>query len=340
MLLSVPPFAAGPGEQEVERLICASVVSDNTSVYDQMEQIRDASMRHNPPLGLHAVLLYQSGWFVYWAEGPGSALRALLERVRRDDRHEAQRVVHHSRGKRFLSTPWSMMMSRSHDTPAEFGLRVTAIRQMMEQGRQFAPTSVIRRLSAPMRLPAARHLPDPEAFHRVGVCGVANEAFDLVAWLGAQQGQPLAHRRFAGEVDLDSGSDYVEFMQDGHPCRVIAISRHGLLHGLRRAFLPDWPLLLLVMSGQPKRDDALMDRVRDACQGLPCCPALMGIAPDTETHARMASRSRSEGLHYLHGAPIASHDCGAIWHEAREQLKRLGAPASSIWPMTEPLLAA
>jgi Sensors of blue-light using FAD len=340
VLVPVPPNPAKPGEQEVERIVCVSKVSDNTSVYDQMEQIRRAAIAHNPPMGVHAVLIYQSGWFIYWVEGPAEALRKLVKRVSRDDRHEAQRVVHRSHGPRYLPTTWSMMMSRSREPQAEFGLRVAALSQAMEQGRQFSPTSLVRQLSTPLRLFKARSLADPETFHRVGVCGVGNEAFELVAWLGEKHGQTLAHRRSAGEVDLDTQSDYVEFMQDGHPCRVIAISRHALLHGLLRVFLPDWHLLILLMSGQPKRDDALLDRVREACQGLPGCPHLLGIAPDPETHIRLAGRAQTENLTYLHGDPVSAHDWRAIWRQACVQLQRAGPPSRPVRAMSGQDLAA
>lgn len=331
MLRSLPSHKAAPGEEEIDRVVCASMASNTDGMYVQMEKIRSSALRHNRGEHVHAVLIAQSGWFVHWAEGPAAAVQALLERVRNDPRHHSSRVLHHSRGRRFLPTPWSMMLSPSPEPQALFGKRVMDLRLQYDQGRQFPPTSVIRRLSAPMRLTQARDLSDPESFHRIGVCASGNEAFDLVRWLARKHSVPLVTRRFAGEADHDGGSDYAEWMLGEHPCRVIAVARHGLLHGLRRVFLPDWPHLLLLFSGDPRRDDALMDRVRLACNNLPQRPELVGTAPDVTTHARMAQSAQSDGLCYHNGGLMSPQDSGAVWHTMSELLKRFGPPPNSAW---------
>jgi hypothetical protein len=195
MVHSPTPLATNTGDEEVERVICASMASNSNGLFAQMEAIRQSSLRHNARLGVHAVLISQSGWFVHWVEAPGSAARDLLARVRNDTRHHSQRVLHHSQGLRFLPTAWSMVLSPSTESAADFGTRVLDLRYMMEQGRQFAPTSVIRRLTAPMQLAMAQDRDDPEAYHRVGVCSAgANEAFDLVRWL-AQRHETTVHAR-------------------------------------------------------------------------------------------------------------------------------------------------
>jgi hypothetical protein len=336
---AISPYLAGPGVEDVERVICASVASSGKSVYWRMEQIRESALRHNLSCGVNAALLYQSGWFVHWMEGPGQTVRELLARTRLDPRHRDPRVIHQSRGQRLLLTPWSMMVSPSEESAEDFGRRVTALRQQMEHGRQYAPTSVIRRLSAPMRLPEALHLTDPESFHRIGVCSAGNEAFDLVNWLGEHYGEPAARRRFAGERDLDSASDYVEFMHGGYPCRVIAVSRQGLMHGLRRAFLPEWPLFLMLLSGHPRHDDALVSRMADACRGLPYSPDFLGIAPDRETHERMACMAEAQSLKYICAGVGPSQDLPAVWQAASEHLEQMGAPHTTIWPLSEALAA-
>jgi hypothetical protein len=127
-------------------------------MYVQMERIRSSALRHNRAERVHAVLVAQSGWFVHWMEGPAAAVQALQERVRQDPRHHSSVLLHHSRGRRFLPTPWSMMLSPSPEPQALFGKRVQDLRLQFTQGRQYAPTSVIRRLSAPVRLAQARTL--------------------------------------------------------------------------------------------------------------------------------------------------------------------------------------
>ncbi|MBK6927439.1 MAG: BLUF domain-containing protein [Comamonadaceae bacterium] len=187
----LPPLEAQPGEEEVERVICASLAWDRNGVYATMEDIREHALRHNPAVGIHVALLYQSGWFLHWAEGPKQAVRTLFDRIRQDPRHHDQTVVHHSRGRRLLMTTWSMLLSPSSETPEQFGRRVLALREQMKRGRQYAPTSVVRQLMMPMRLPQAQSLPDPEAYHRVVVCAAyGNGAFGLVHWLAQQHSLP------------------------------------------------------------------------------------------------------------------------------------------------------
>ena len=335
------PFEAGPGEQEVERIVCASMATSSGSLYAQMEQIRAASLRNNSGAGIHAALVCQSGWFVQWAEGPGDALRRLMERVKRDMRHHSPHVVHHSRGVRLLPSPWSMVLSQSTSDAVEFGRRVLDLRKQMEHGRQYAPYSVMRRLSAPLLLPQAQAQDDPEAFHRVGVSSAgSNEAFDLIGWLARHHREAVQRRRFAGESDLDSSSEYVEFMEGGHPCRVIAVARQGLSHGLRRAFLPMWPHYLLLFSGIERLDDALMKRMLTACARIPVRPTLVGIAPAVSTHERMMRMASTIRIDYVAGGLLRADDSAAIWRVMSEQLQRAGPPPSSAWAVIEPRLAA
>ncbi|MGE0333450.1 MAG: BLUF domain-containing protein [Ramlibacter sp.] len=334
------PYGAHADDEEVERVICASMASSANGLFAQMEAIRQSSLRHNAALGVHAVLISQSGWFIHWVEGPGDAVGKLLARVRKDSRHHSQRVLHHSRGMRFVPTAWSMVLSPSTEPAADFGARVLDLRYMMEQGRQFAPTSVIRRLTAPMQLAMAQDRDDPEAYHRVGVCSAgANEAFDLVRWLAQRHDTVVHARRYAGETDMDSATDYVDFMEAGEPCRMIAISRPSLQHGMRRAFLPDWPWMLLLFVGDSRRDGALMDRIRDAFATLPFTPTLLGVAPDEATHDRMAAMAQAADLRYESLGVMSPAESPAVWQVLRLHLARAGAPPSSVWAVPEPFLS-
>jgi hypothetical protein len=319
--------------QDIERIICASVLTRPQAPYAEMERIRQTSMRHNQRLAIHAALMCQSGWYVHWMEGPGPAVRAMRERVAGDNRHHTQLLVHHSRGPRNLLTHWSMMLNPSAEPPAVFGRRVSHLHESMQRGIQYPPTSVIRRLLAPLRIGLAdASETDPEAFHRVGVSSADDgRGFDLVRWLARTQGIASEARRVAGEDDLDSGSEYVEFRQDGTPCRVIAVSRAGLRHGLRRAFLPDWGNLVLLFGDDAKRNRALMQRVVDACTGLPAHPDLLGVAADPAVHARKAAAARAAGLRYHQLGLMRAEESEEVWHAVRERLQHLGPPRGSQW---------
>lgn len=337
---NVAPYVAAPGETEVDRVVTASMCNMREGIFAQMENIRTESLRHNTPLGLHVVLHYQSGWFVHWVEGPSAAVQDLLQHVvQHDPRHHSPHTLHTSKGRRLLPTPWSMAMSQATESAVYFGRRVMALREQLEKGKQYSPSSVLRRLSAPMQLAQAQTLADPEAFHRMGICSASGtEAFDMVGWLAQKTGGVVAKRRFAGETDFDGSSEYVDFMEGGYPCRLIAVARNGLTHGLRRAFLPDWPNFVMLFCGAPKFDDALMARMIAACDGLPAKPVLVGVARDTATHQRMQDMAQAAQLEYVVGGVATPDNCNAIWQTMRDQLDRAGAPSSSVWDV--PRMAA
>lgn len=315
-------------------MICASQSREREQIYSTMESIREQALRHNPALGIHTALGWQSGWFIHWAEGPIDGLRALFDRVLLDSRHTGQQVVHLSEGRRLLMTPWSMMLSGSRESPEEFGRRVQALAALRDLGRQYAPHSVLRQLIAPMRLPAALKLPDPECYHRIGVCSAwGTAAFDLVEWLGREHGVDVQRQRFAGETGLDSGSEYVDFMAGAYPCRVIAVARSDLAHGLRRALMQDWDLLALVFSGEPRHDDALLERVQESMQDLSMRPQLLAIAPDAACLARVVHHERAQALGLVGYAPVPPDDHALLWAELSDCLGQLQAPCSAGWPV-------
>jgi hypothetical protein len=234
-----------------------------------------------------------------------------------------------------------MMVAQPVDDAQQIGDRVAALVEQMARGRQRSPQSVIRRLAAPLRLEAAAHMPDPEAFHRVGVAAAGgNEAFDLVTWLAGQHQESVAMRRVSGMGDLDSGSAYVEFMEHGHPCRLIAVARNSLTHGLRRAFLPDWGHFLLLFSGRQANDHNLMQRMVAACNGLVATPLLIGLSPDAGTHAEMLAMAQAAGLDYVAAATSTRHDYATLWSSVSLQLQQAGEPPNSVWDLPDPLRGA
>jgi hypothetical protein len=305
--------AGGPPSMAVARIVYASVACIEGSVYAEMERIRASAVRHNEPAGVYTALLYQSGWFVQWKEGPGDALLRIMDRVAGARRHTGLRIVHSSRGPRLLAGPWSMAIVQCDDAPAEMAARVAELRRAMEAGAQFAPPAVWRRLSTPMFHPGAARQGDPDAFQRILVCSSAGQdSFDLVRWLAADQNQEVVHRRFAGAQDLDVGTDYVDFAQDERVLRVIAMARKGLLLPLTRAFVPDYSHIVLLLSGDAERDQALLAKVAQACAGVLVPPALLGVAEAEETHREAFATAHRLGLIYLPAqAPL--EDGGAVW---------------------------
>ena len=331
---TIPSLA--PGDLGVERLVVASLATRTEGMFQEMERIRASALRNNPAAGVHAVLIYLSGWFIFWAEGPPATVVPLVKRVLLDARHHSAQLLHRSQGTRLLPNPWSMMLASSTEAASAVAERVTRLRQDLKEGKQYAPTSVLRRLATPMRLPEAQGQADPDAFHRVGICSADSEsAFSLVRWLSARFRQPVQHRRVAAEDGRDIGMDTVDFMHGGHPCRANALPRQALLLGLLRLYLPDWPQLLLLFGGDARVDDALMQRICRACDRLPQPPKLLAVAPDAATHVRMAGAAQAQGLNYDALALADPRDHAAAWLGLDEHLLQLGPPAGTAWPAAE-----
>ena len=310
---------AGAGEA-VARVMYASRAAIEGSVYAEMEDIRASALRHNAPVGVATALLHQSGWFVQWKEGPGQEVLRIMERVARDPRHRDLRVVHRSRGPRLLQGPWSMAIVQCQETRHDMERRVLHLKSQVDAGMAFTPPAVWRRLSTPMQHPGAVRQQDPDAFQRVLACSASGDlAFGLVAALGQLHGEEVVHRRFAGERDLDVGTDYVDFEQGGRVWRVIAMARNGLHLPLTRAFLPDYSHLVLQLSGRDEADARLLQRVASACAGLPLQPRLLGVAREPASQARALALARRAGLTYV-AVAADPRDPVASWQAVRRVL--------------------
>jgi hypothetical protein len=332
--------AAPPSWQEslggcapVARLMYASQANVQGSVYSVMEHIRASAVRHNEPSGVATALLYQSGWFAQWKEGPGEALQRIMDRVQGDPRHHSMRIVHSSRGPRILAGPWSTAVVNCVDSATDMAQRVNTLRGEMMHGRQYSPQTVWRRLSTPMRHAGSSDQADPDAFQRVLVCAAAGTAsFALVHWLARHQSEEVVHRRFAGAYDLDVGTDYVDFTQEGRVLRVIAMARHGLALPLTRAFLQDYSHVVLLLCGEVERDLALVQQVAQACQGLVTAPTLLGVTSEPDEHAQMFALCRRSGLIYLgaHAPNLEEMEC---WSAIAPLLADWRHAVDSGWPV-------
>ena len=315
--------------ESVARIVYASESCISGSVYSEMEAIRASAVRHNVPVGVYTALLYQSGWFVQWKEGPEQALHELMDHVAADPRHHSLRIVQFSRGPRLLSGPWSMAIVQTAEPHTCMARRVARLRRNLEDGVQYAPPAVWRQLSTPMEHPGASQQTNPDAFQRIMVCSAARStSFDLVQWLARQKEQPLVHRRFAGDEGLDVGTDYVDFADDDRVMRVIAMSRKGLAVPLTRAFVPDYSHIILLLSGEPERDVPLLQKVAEACAGLLVPPVLLGVAEHASTHARPFALAHRLGLIYLDAQAHPQHSAG-VWEAAYPLLVRWREAANS-----------
>jgi hypothetical protein len=284
----------------VTRILVASQSCVPHSVFQEMERIRSSALRHNVPVGVSTALLFQSGWFVQWKEGPANAVDHVMERVAADARHFDLRFMHRSRGPRLLGGPWSMGIVHCRETPAHMQERVERLTEQEAEEGPLSPAAILRRLSKPTNHPGTLRQDDPDAFQRVLVCAAAGVAsFELVDWLGQCHHAEVVRRRFAGAKQLDVGSDYVDVDQGERVCRVIAMARHGLHLPLTRAFLPDYSHVVLLLSTDAERNVQLMDRVLTAFECVPHPPIVLGVGARPGLHASPAALARRFGLPYL-----------------------------------------
>jgi hypothetical protein len=348
---AVPAHPAAPGDaSEVVRMMYASEANVRSSVYTEMERIRASAVRNNTPEGVYTALLYQSGWFLQWKEGPGPALLRIMDRVVRDPRHHSLRVVHSSRGRRLLSGPWSMAIVLHNEQPTDsrwgelhrkMGQGIsTCVAQLlgdMERGVQYAPPEIWRRLSMPV-LPQLSLEPADRMLQNVMVCAASGrQPFELVSWLSGKFDRDVVHRRYADAQHMDVGTDYVDCPQAGGVLRVISMARNGLAVPLTRALLADHSHLVMLLDRDSAPNRRLMDRVGDALAGLATPPALLGVAECASTHVEMAAAADDWGIPYLGTRRPPGHDSAALWSVIEPQLAR-GERQDAHWPI-EPLFA-
>lgn len=287
-------------QETVARVLYASQAKVASSVYAEMERIRAAAMRHNPAIGVYTALLYQSGWFVQWKEGPGDSLRQLMDRVSADPRHHSIRIVHSSRGPRMLPGPWSMAIVQRAEDASDMTDRVQWLRHRMETGEQFSPPAVWRQLSTPLPAALAARLPSPDAYQRILVCASATMAsFEMIRWLALRSGQAVVRRRYAGSSERDVGTDLVDFLQDGRVVRVVAMARGGLTLPLTCALMPDFSHIVLLLCGTHAQNLALVHKVALECAGVVSPPVLLGMAALAAEHEEPAFTARRLGLRYV-----------------------------------------
>jgi hypothetical protein len=306
----------------VARMVYASESTVHDSVYAQLERIRASALRYNVPLHIHTALLYQSGWFVQWMEGPGEALMRLLDRIQSDPRHRNMRVVHSSRGPRLLCGPWSMAIVNANEVRAAMQDRVARAYQAALRGRQYGLPAIWRHLSTPHVGPAQPG--EADRYQRILVCASGTrEAFELVDWLGREHTRPVVHRRFAGEEGLDIGTDYVDFAEDGRAFRVIAMANNGLQLPLTRAFIPDYSRIVLLFGGDPQRDLQLVHRLGEACANLVTPPPVAGVAVEPAVHTALMAVAAQGRLEY---SPVLANPESAwgVWQALRYLLRSAG----------------
>lgn len=89
------------------RLVYFSKGRDNLD-RNQIDEIVAVSNRNNAAAGLTGLLLYLEGVFVQVLEGPEDQVRALLSRLRSDNRHSDIHIVYEEEAENRYFDTWSM----------------------------------------------------------------------------------------------------------------------------------------------------------------------------------------------------------------------------------------
>ncbi|PKO77371.1 MAG: hypothetical protein CVU21_08445 [Betaproteobacteria bacterium HGW-Betaproteobacteria-15] len=299
----------------VGRLVYASVCLVQAAVLDEMRRIRDHALAHNGPEGIRVALLYMSGWFVEWMEGPEGAIQALLQRVAQDPRHQGIKVIHRSVGRPRLFRPWIGSIVQTPERPDAFGLRVFEQLDRFESGQVVDPASVWLALCSP----AVTAMPTPLGHYpRIMLLSARGaRAFDLITWLARAQRQPLVRRRFAGAADdaPDVESDYLDLPALGRQgLRLIANARKGLAMGMTHAFLPDYTAVVVLLDQDAAANQRIIDRVLAACRQVHHLPTIVGLGTQAELSTDLMEQVERQGLAWRAARTLTGKpDLGDYW---------------------------
>jgi hypothetical protein len=309
----------------VARLIYASESLVQESVLDEMRRIRDHALANNGPQGIRVALLFMSGWFVEWMEGPEGAVQALVERVAQDPRHQGLKVIHRSVGRPRLFRPWIGSIVQTPERSDAFGLRVFEQLDRFEAGQVVDPASVWLALCSP----AVTDMPAPLGqYPRIMLLSARGaRAFELLTWLSRVQGQPLVRRRFAGGVDdaPDVESDYLDLPAHGRRgLRLIANARKGLAMGMTHAFLPDYAAVAVLFDKDAVANQRIVDRVLSACRQVHHVPTIVGLGTHEELTNDLMEQVERQGLAWRAARTrTAEPDLADYWTALHPVLDRL-----------------
>lgn len=309
--------------QATSRLIFASLSQVDGPVLDEMRRIRDHAVANNQPTGLRVALLHMSGWFVEWIEGPAPGIRALLDRVVQDPRHQGLRVLHQSVGQPRLFRPWIGAIVQGHETSGDFARRLFALQDRPDALPD--PASVWLRLCSP----AAADMPLPHGSCPRGMLLSAQgaTAFEWLQTLAVAFKRPLVRRRFAAAADevRDVESDYLDLPAVGPAgWRLVAQARKGLAMGVAHAFLPDHAAVVLLLCGDASRNRHLIDRVLAACRQVHHAPVIVGLGAPGSVTPELQALVERQGLPWAAAvSPLQQPQPLDLWAALEPVLLRL-----------------
>lgn len=297
------PAMEAPCPPEVTRVVCASLSRIQGSVMEQLFALREKQSRATAAPAVRMALLYASGWFVIWLEGPAAAVEAMRAACERDERNERQIVIHRSTGPAGLTEPFSVATTQLPVSPPEFGQRVMRVKHgFAAEG----PEAAWRFLSAPCTLALSAD-EKPQARERVAMVSAEdNGPIDVLRALGRGV---VAYQRFAsGDArSSDVGVAYVDFQASARLRRVLLLSRRALGHELVRLSLAGIDALVLLLGARPAASVELAQLVAACLQAIPGSPVVHLVAADAEAAQPAADLLRggpAAAVRWLHGDDV------------------------------------
>lgn len=331
---------ASPGL--ADRLIYVSLSNVEGSVFEQMLRIRERALARNLANKVNVALLYQSGWFIEWMEGPPSGIRAVMERVARDTRHRQITVVHSSRGPRRLTQPWSMAIKQTGDRQSNFAPRAFAFREQYLDNVATDPISVWRKLSFPILGPTSTGRAERFECQRVMMCAaIGAQSFDVVQWLGERYRRTVVNQRCAGDRGGDVAMSYADLAIPVNAVvrRVVAVARNGLQIGVIQALLPEYSHFIALLSGKAKHDAEMVESLMSSCSTLGCRPVIVGVGPRGCDHTPLRALAHEAGFIYLDSSLNGPARPAQLWGAAEPALDlSVGVVRANSQPL-QPLLA-
>lgn len=322
-----------PRSETVDSVVYASRACFEGTPLAQVRHIGASAAARNAAMGVASTLLYQSGWFVHWLEGPGTALDQVLTRIARDARHRHMRLLHREPAERRLLVPWSSAVMESPETPDSLGRRIDQFRHARRQRLALAPAQLLRLLSTPLAGTGGNPFLPPQPLQRLMVCArQSDRATSLVHWLARKHRRKVGHGRFTGGEAPSLSIRYVDFGQQGQPRRVVALPPSGLKLGIVQALLADYGYLLLLFEGDAGHDRLLMhDALRCLARlGPPQRPSLIGLGlpPSLEGELSALALQAGQSLGILGDRPTDAADINwsGLWPALQELLKPVRPP--------------
>lgn len=315
-----------PRSDAVDSVVYASRACFEGTPLAQIRHIGATAAARNAAMGVASTLIYQSGWFVHWLEGPGTAIDQVLTRIARDARHRHMRLLHRETTERRLLVPWSSAVMESPETPESLGRRIDLFRHARRERLALAPAQLLRLLSTPLSGTAGNPFLPPQPIQRLMVSARhSGRATSLVHWLARKHRRKISHGRFNGETAPTLSIRLVDFGHQGQTRRVVALPSSGLGLGIVQALLNDYGHLLLLFEGDAEHDRQLMQVAADCLHRLqgPSRPGLIGLGLDPALEAETCAMAHQAGLSLRHIGRQAPDASGNGW--------------SGLWPVLQGL---